>query len=66
MFSFQIGLRLPDRRQPALPPGQLRRQLIPATITVDSVLSIVGPLRVGEQCLDLGGYLLLKARTIRS
>ena len=49
----------PHRCQPARPPGQLRRELIPATIAVDRVLRRVGPLRVREQRLHLGGELAL-------
>ena len=49
----------PHRCQPSRPPGQLRRALIPAMIAVDRVLRRVGPLRVREQRLYLGGELAL-------
>ena len=47
------------RCQPARPPGQLRRELIPGMIAVDRVLRRVDPLRVREQRLHLGGELAL-------
>ena len=47
------------RCQPARPPGQLRRELIPGMIAVDRVLRRVDPLRVREQRMHLGGELAL-------
>jgi len=52
-LGLQGGLRRPDRGQPALPAGQLNRQLITAAVrTVRDVLRRIQPLR-----LDLPGQL---------
>jgi hypothetical protein len=68
VFSLRAGLRgvlglqgsltRADRGQPALPPGQLNRQLAAATVRpIRGILNRVQPLRLGQQRLDLGGQL---------
>jgi len=58
VLGLQGRFRLTDRGQPALPAGQLGRQLITATVRpIRGILNRIQPLSVGEQRLNLGGQL---------